>query len=31
MKLCVGIILAVVFGYALARYFPKPGNMIGLP
>ena len=31
MKLSMGIIIALIIGYALARYFPAPGNMIGLP
>jgi len=31
MKLSVGIVIALLLGYAIARYFPKPGNMIGLP
>jgi hypothetical protein len=31
MKLSLGIIIALLIGYALARYFPGPGNMIGLP
>lgn len=31
MKLSLGIILALIFGYILARYWPAPGNMLGLP
>jgi hypothetical protein len=31
MKITFGIVLAVLIGYAIARYFPGPGNMIGLP
>lgn len=31
MKLSFGIIIAVLLGYAIARFFPQPGNMIGLP
>lgn len=31
MKLSFGIVLAMIIGYVLARYFPAPGNMIGLP
>lgn len=25
------LVFVLVLGYALARYFPQPGNMIGLP
>lgn len=31
MKLSLGIVLALIIGYAIARYFPAPGNLIGLP
>lgn len=31
MKLSFGIVLALVFGYAIARFFPRPGQLIGLP
>lgn len=31
MKLSMGIIIAIVIGYAIARFFPQPGNMLGLP
>lgn len=31
MKLSLGVIIAILIGYALARFFPKPGQMIGLP
>jgi len=31
MKITFGIVIAVLIGYAIARYFPGPGNMIGLP
>lgn len=31
MKLSLGIIIAVLIGYAMARFFPQPGNLIGLP
>lgn len=31
MKLSMGIVLALIIGYVLARFFPQPGNMIGLP
>lgn len=31
MKITFSIVLAVLIGYAIARYFPGPGNMIGLP
>lgn len=31
MKLSLGIVLAALVGYIVARYFPGPGNMIGLP
>lgn len=31
MKLSLGIIIALIIGYILARYFPGPGNMLGLP
>lgn len=31
MKLSFSIVLAIIIGYAIARFFPQPGNMIGLP
>lgn len=31
MKLSLGIIVALIIGYILARYWPTPGNMLGLP
>lgn len=27
----IPLILAIIIGYALARFFPQPGNMLGLP
>lgn len=31
MKITLSIVLVFLLGYIMARYFPKPGNMIGLP
>ena len=31
MSKAVLIVLAIIVGYAIARFFPQPGNMIGLP
>lgn len=31
MKITFTCVMLFVLGYILARYFPGPGNMIGLP
>lgn len=31
MKISMTIILVLILGYVLARFFPQPGNMLGLP
>lgn len=31
MKITLSVVLLIVLGYVLARFFPQPGNMIGLP
>lgn len=31
MKISFTIILVLIAGYILARFFPQPGNMVGLP
>jgi hypothetical protein len=31
MKITLGLIAVFVVGYIVARFFPAPGNMIGLP
>ena len=31
MKISLAMIMVLVAGYILARFFPQPGNMLGLP
>lgn len=31
MRFTLPIIIAVLAGYAIARFFPQPGNLVGLP
>jgi len=31
LKISLAIVAAVVVGYIAARFFPQPGNFIGLP
>lgn len=31
MKFTLGMLVVFILGYILARYFPAPGNMVGLP
>lgn len=31
MKISLTVVAVLIIGYILARFFPQPGNMIGLP
>lgn len=31
MKLSLYVVMVFILGYIVARYFPAPANMIGLP
>lgn len=31
MKITFAMVVIFVLGYIMARYFPRPGNMLGLP
>lgn len=31
MRISMTLILVLIIGYVLARFFPQPGNMLGLP
>ncbi len=31
MKISLYVVAVFILGYIVARYWPKPGNMIGLP
>ncbi len=31
MKITLSVLLIFAAGYVLARFFPQPGNMLGLP
>lgn len=31
MKISLTLVLVLIVGYILARFFPQPGNMLGLP
>lgn len=31
MRISFTLVLVLIIGYILARFFPQPGNLIGLP
>ena len=31
MRISMTLIFVLIIGYVLARFFPQPGNMLGLP
>lgn len=31
MKISLSLVAILIVGYVLARFFPQPGNLIGLP
>lgn len=31
MRISLAVIIVFLLGYVAARFFPQPGNMVGLP